>query len=287
MEQREVFSVDAFADEPLSGVGIPVLPDGSELTDTQLRAIAAEVGAPGIVTRRDEALQHIPDTPHSAPVAAAVAGCVGLGELAGLEPGTHTLPGEDDTTWTVDLAADRTATVDVDQTVEPAAIGPEEVADALGLPVDAIADVDLPIGRADRAGGSLLVPVVFLEHLGNVSPDPGAVESLLGDDARLFAFTFDTLAARTDVHARVFEPAAGGERPASGVGAAGCARHLAARSAFDGDRERIRIESGHFCDRPATVEVTVEEGRVAGRALLALEGAVLVRPDEDDDIVEL
>lgn len=287
MERRDVFSVDAFADEPLSGIGIPVLPDGSTLTDSQLRAIAAEVGAPGLVTWRDDELQHVARTGHGAPVAAGVAGCIGLGERAGLDPGTHTLTHPDGTASTIELTADRTATVGTEGTVETAAVGAEEVAAALGLPADAVGDVDLPVGRTEGAGGTLLVPVVFLEHLGNISPEPGAIESLLGEHTRLFAFTFDTLVAETDVHARVFEPGAGGERAASGIGAAGCARHLAATNAFDGERDRIRVESGHFCDRPSTLDVTLEDGRVTGRALLALDGTVLVPPAQDDDIVEL
>jgi predicted PhzF superfamily epimerase YddE/YHI9 len=285
METRDLLVVDAFADELLSGVGIPLLPDGSSVTDGQLRAVADEVGAPAAVTRREDELRHVPRVGHGAPVAAAVAACVGLAERGDLEPGTHTLTSPDGDTSTVELDADRTAAVESEQAVESAGVDSATAADALGLPAEAVADVDLPVGRADGAGGSLFVPVMFLEGLGNASPSPGAVADLLGDDERLFAFTFDTLAAETELHARVFEPAAGGELAASGVGTAGCAQYLAAQNAFDGEKERVRVESGRFRDRSATLDATLESGTVAGRALLGFAGTVNLPPDDDDDII--
>ncbi len=207
METRDLLVVDAFADELLSGVRVALLPDGSSLTDRQLRAIAGEVGAPAAVAYRDGMMRHVPRIGHGTPVAAAVAGCVGLAER-----------------------------------------------DAL-------------------------------DRLGSVSPAPGAVADLLGEDDRLFAFTFDTLTAETDVHARVFEPDDKGELAASGVGAAGCARFLATRDAFDGEQDTIRVESGQFLDRPATLEATLDTGAVSGRGLLSLAGTVNVPPDDEDDIV--
>ena len=287
METRDLLVVDAFADELLAGVGIPLLPDGSSLTDRQVRAVADEVGAPAGVSYRDGELQHVPRVGHGAPVAAAVAGCVGLAERGELEPGTHTLADPNGGSSPVELAADRTATVEADQSVEPAGIDSATAADALGLPTEAVADVGLPVGRAGGAGGSLLVPVAFLDGIGDISPAPGAIANLLGDDERLVAFSFDTLAAETDLHARVFEPATDGTLAASGVGAAGCAQYLADRDAFDGEESLLRVESGQFCDRPATLDVALESGAVSGRALLGLGGTVNVPPDDDDDIIVL
>lgn len=287
METRDLLVVDAFADELLAGVRIPLLPDGSSVTDGQLRAVADEVGAPAAVTHRDGKIRHVPRVGHGAPVAAGVAGCVGLAERGGLEPGTYTLVHPDGESSSVELEADRTATVAAEQRVEPAGVDQATVADALGLPTGAVADVDLPVGRADGAGGSLLVPVTFLDGLGDASPAPGAVPDLLGDDERLVAFTFDTLAAETDLHARVFEPAAGGERATSGVGVAGCVQYLSSRAAFDGERSSLRVESGHFRDRPATLDATLETGTVTGRALLGLAGTANLPPDDDDDIIVL
>lgn len=284
METRDLLVVDAFADELLSGVRVALLPDGSSLTDQQLRAIAGEVGAPAAVAYRDEGMRYVPRAGQSAPVAAAVAGCVGLAERGVLDPGTHALAHPDGESSTVELDADRTAAVETGQSVETAAVDSATAADALDIPVAASTDLDLPVGYADGAGGSLLVPVAFLEGLGNVTPAPGAIADLLGDTERLVAFTFDTLSAETDVHTRVFDRD-GGERAASGVGAAGCAQYLAAQSAFDGERSSVRVESGRFCDRPATLDAALDSGTVSGRALLGLAGTVNLPSDGDDDII--
>jgi trans-2,3-dihydro-3-hydroxyanthranilate isomerase len=282
MERRKLLVVDAFADEPLGGVGIPILPDGSGLTDTQLRAVASEVGAPAVVTRQSDDLCLVPRTGHGAPVVAAVAGVVGLHEEGDLDPGTHTLTSAGSVS-TVELGADRTVTVGTDQSVERADVDATTVAEALDLSTAAVSNLGLPVGTATGAGGSLLVPVTFLDALGDISPSPGALAGLLDERTRLVAFTFDTLAAESDIHLRVFE--SGGERAATGVGAAGCARYLATRDAYDGERDTVRVESGRFLGSPATLDAGLDSGRVTGRALLGLAGKVNVPADEDDDIV--
>ena len=284
METRSLLVVDAFADEPLSGVRVALLPDGSSLTDQQLRAVAGEVGTPAAVAYREGEIHHVPRLGRGLPVAAGVAGCVGLTEQGSLEPGTHTVTHPDGKTK-VELDADRTAAVEAGQTVEPGAVDGATAADTLGIPAEAVTELDLPVGRADGAGGSLLVPVTFLEALGSLSPAPGGVTDLLGNNERLVAFSFDTLSAETDIHARVFEPATGGELAASGVGAAGCVQFLATQDAFDGERDSVRVESGQFVDRPATLDVALDSGAISGRALLGLAGTVNLPPDEGDDVI--
>lgn len=283
MKTRSVLSVDAFAEEPLGGLGVPVVPDGSSMTDDQLRAVAGEFGARAVVAGRDDGLDHVARLGYGSPVAAAVAGAVGLASRDALEPGTHVVsgPGGD---RQVELGPDRTVTVGVEQSVEPVDRADDAVAAALGVPVPAVADIDLPVGRADGAGGSLLVPVTFLEHIGSMTPDGGSLATLLDGHARVVAYTFDTLAADVDVHARVFG-AGGGERATSGVGVAGCAQFLGAQAAYDGAASFVRVASGRFCDRPARLDAELDTGRVSGRALVSLDGTVTVPETGDDDIV--
>jgi len=280
METRELLVVDAFADDPLAGVPIAVLPDGSGLTETQLRGVATEVGTPAAVTRREGDLRHVPRTGHGAPVASAVAGVAGLADQGVIDPGTHSLAGPDGE-WTVDLGDDRTVDVTTEQTVERASIDPGEAAEALGLPPAAATDLGVPVGRAGGVGGSVLVPVTFMEHLGDLPPD--RIDGLLDGAARLVVFTFDTLTAGGDLHARIFN-SGGRERAASGVGAAACARFLDGEEAF-GDQESLRVESGGFLDRPARLDVDLGTGAVTGRGLVGVTGSVAVPPDADDDIV--
>lgn len=279
METRQLLVVDAFADEPLAGVPVAVLPDGSGLTETQLRAIAAEVGASAAVTPREGELRHVPRTGHGIPVASGVA-VAGLADRADIDPGTRSLAGPNGE-WTVELGEDRTVSVTTEQTVERAELDPGEAAEALGLPAAAVTDLGVPVSRADGAGGSILVPVSFMQHLGDLAPD--RTDGLLDGAARLVVYTFDTLTAGADLHARVFE-SGGRERATSGIGAAACAQFLDGEAAF-GDQETVRIESGGFVDRPATLDVNAETGAVTGRGLVGVTGDVAVPPDADDDIV--
>jgi predicted PhzF superfamily epimerase YddE/YHI9 len=277
MERHALSLVDTFADEPLGGLAVPVV-SGAELTDGQLRRVAAEFDAPGAVGGADGLGYVARET--RAPLSAAVAAGVALADT--LEPGTHELE-TDDGSIELELDAGRRVTTSLEDDTSVADVDIASVADALGVPTAALSDVDLPVGRAEAAGGSLLVPVTFLENLGQVDPDPDSVADLPG--RRMIAFTFDTVAAESDLHARVLDEH-GREWATSPVAAAGCGRYLGEQAAFDGERDRLRVESGGYLDRPATVEVGVD-GTVTGGGLVALEGEIAVPPAPDDDIVEL
>lgn len=292
METTQVLLVDAFADEPMGGVPVPVVPE--TLSESQLRTVAGEFGASVAVSFDESGLFAVERTEGTV-VEAAVAGCVGLGERDLLEDGEHTLTvrNGEATGYDVELRRDGEVRVRLPQ-LEVAAsdVSVDRLAPALGVDVAALQDVgaDLPVGRLDGFGGALFVPVNFLEHLGNASPDPETLAALLAEAGatRLCAFTFDTLGRETDMHARIFDPDAEGcERPASGVTAAGCGRHLVANDIFDGDRETLRVESGQFLDRPGSLVTALEERpSVGARGLTALDGSLTVPEDDSDDIIE-
>jgi len=294
METTQVLLVDAFADEPLGGVPVPVVPEA--LSESQLRAVAGEFGASVAVSLEDSDLFAV-ERSEGAVVEAGIAGCVGLGERDLLDDGTHTLTVHEngsDTEYEIELRADGEVRVQLPRLdVTDADITVDRLAPALGVDVAALSDVgaDLPVGRLDGFGGALFVPVNFLEHLGNASPDPETLAAVLTETGatRVCAFTFDTLGRETDLHARIFDPtAAGCERPANGVVSAGCGRHLVANEMFDGDRELLRAECGQFRDRPGTVVTTLEERpSVSGRGLTALDGTLTVPEDDSDDIIEV
>lgn len=296
METKQGLLVDAFADEPMGGVPVPVVLDA--VSESQLRSIAGEFGAPGGATLRDGELLFVERGDASAVVGAGVASCVGLRERGLLDAGTHTMTAVDsvgsEREYTVELQQDRGVRVELpEQSVDEAVVGADRLAPALGIDGAALRDVgaDLPVGRVDEFDGTLLVPVNFLEHLGNATPDGETLAAVLAetDTARLCAFTFDTLGRETDLHARIFDPTADGcERPASGVAAAGCGRHLSRHGVFDGERARVRVECGQFIDRPGTVVATLEHRpQVGGRALTTLDGTLTVPEDDSDDIIEV
>jgi len=298
MERRQVLLVDAFAEEPTGGQSVAVVP-GNSLPDNQLDAIASELSTSGVVTYDDGTLTYRDCDGTQAVITAAVAGYAALSNRGLIPPSTHEFAVEPSPSpadpFLVELADDGSVSVDVPhETPDPVEADTEVIAAALGIDVATLDDVgaDLPAASTEAFGGTVAVPVNFLEHLSSASPDIGALASLLEseDCSRLFAFTFDTLEPDTDVHARVFDPeAAGNERPASGVGAAACSAQLARWSAFDGDRERITFETGRFVDRPGRIETTVsEQPTVGGTALTVLDAEISLPPEEDGDgIIEV
>ena len=296
MQRVQVLLVDAFADEPTGGRTVAVDPAG-ELSESQRRAVAGELGTSGVVSATDGTLRYTDCDGSRAVVSAAVAGAAGLYDRGAIEPGAYDLrvDGPDDGPVPVELDERGAVTVELpSQTPERVPVDFDAVGTALGIDDAAMRDVgaDLPLAAVDSFGGTLLVPVNFLQHLSGAAPSVGDLATLLDDAglSRIVAFTFDTLDAETDVHARVFDPtAAGNERAASGVGAAACAAHLSSEAVFDGERADVVVECGQFLDRPGRIRTTVERGpAVGGSALTTLDAELLVPDDESsDDIIEL
>ncbi|MEF8812484.1 MAG: PhzF family phenazine biosynthesis protein [Halovenus sp.] len=290
MERLEVLVVDAFADEPTGGRQVAVLPNGDGCSEIQRRAVADELGAAGTVTGTPDGLAYVGADAPGTVIEGAVAGVGALVDAAG-ESLTVTA---DDRELEIEVTDEgmpwvETARMDVGS----ASVEEARVASALGIDVAAVRDVaaDLPVGKAAGGGGSLLVPVNFLEHLGRVDPDAGALSTLLEDVGarRAVAFSFDTLRADTDIHTRVLDPAVrGDEQPTGALGVAACGPHLVGNGVFDGERTEIRIECGHFLDRPATITATLDsQPQVTGPAVTAVDGTISVPADSDDEILEV
>jgi PhzF family phenazine biosynthesis protein len=324
--------VDAFADDPLAGTGVGVVPDAADLGDGRMAALARELSAgltafvsPAGDADADRRLRVFgpagereprPDATVAAHAHLSVAGRLDAGEhavatTAGVRTVEVTAEGA---VWT----APRTATV------APVDLDYERAAGALGVDPAALRDVgaDLAPAVADAGSPVLVVPVNFFERLAAARPDPDAVEALATahDAAGVFAFTFDALAADSTLHGRYF--AGGDEPPVTGRPSAAAGAYLHASGAFDDPPGELRVERGHFTDRPATVRVSVDPApcdgpedagdgvdetdggsddddddgdaneratwrvRVGGTAVTALDGRVRLPPDEDDDIIE-
>jgi trans-2,3-dihydro-3-hydroxyanthranilate isomerase len=298
METRTVLLADAFANEPLAGVPIAVVPDGVELTAAQRRKIASELGATGTVTPTDGDLRFTPIAEDEGLAAAAVGGCLPLLDRELIDEDSITLRVDSEGTaldgeYALEIGNDQRVSIEFPM---PEITGPtvrtDEIASALGVDTNALADIgaDLPQAQATGFGGTVFVPVNFLEHLSGASPNHGEIESLLAatEATRLCAFTFDTLDANTDVHARIFDPRVDTkERAASGVAGVGCATYLASHEVFDGDKLEMGIESGHFIDRPSTLRCDLTAPRVSGFGLTVLDGQLsLPEDDTDDEIIQ-
>jgi PhzF family phenazine biosynthesis protein len=286
-----------------------VVPDAGDLTETQMQAIARELGASetAFVRPADDALHRVRyftptrevDLCGHATVAAfsllAREGVVdgGRHEIAtnagtveveidvGDEAGGDGSASDDVTVW----LAGREATVETVE-LDYAAVGA-----ALGIDPAALEDVGADLAPAVASVGLpwLCLPVNFLEHLGSASPDDELVTALADehDAAGVYAFTFDTLAAESTLHARAFAPGIGvSEDPVTGTAAGACAAYLRHVGTFDdpASYDDLRFEQGHFVDRPglARARVCGETVAVGGTAAVALDGMLSV-PDADDD----
>jgi PhzF family phenazine biosynthesis protein len=260
--------------------------------------VGSELGVADVVTLRDGTIHYTAASAAGDAIDGALAGSVALAER-------NQIPGEE---WTVETSegqvhvaresdgrgfVDREETTEqVDAVNETTDVDKSSIADALGIDVAALRDVgaDLPVARSAAAGGSVLVPVNFFEHLSQASVDIGALSTLLGtaDARRLVAFTFDTLASTADVHARVFDPTVGGEQPTAATPLAGCGVYLSRQGVFDGERPEITFECGHVLDRPGTVAVRPSDPvQVGGHAVTTLDGTLTIPLEDDDDIIEL
>ncbi len=314
METRRVLLVDAFAAEPLTGNAAGVVPDAEGLSDDQMAAVAAELGASetAFLTdgdgaagdgdnsagdgAADDRLRYFSPTTEVDLCGHATIATYGAlfaeGAIDGGERTVRTNVGDitvavddDDGTVWMRQQAPSVEVVDVD-------LG--RVADALGVDPAALRDVgaDLPVAVASTGLPFLVVPVNFLERLGEADPDDAAVEALAEefDAAGVYAFTFDALDADSTLHGRAFVPSLGvSEDPVTGTASGAVGGYLRRVDAFDGDEpDELRFEQGHFVDRPGHVRVRVEaEGvRVGGRAMVALDGEIRIPDDEDDEIIE-
>jgi PhzF family phenazine biosynthesis protein len=301
METRRALLVDAFTAEPLAGNPAGVVPDAEGLSDGQLAAVAAELGASetafltdGDGAANDRLRYFSPTTEVDLCGHATIATYGALFAEGAIDGGERTLRtnvgdltvavGDDGTVW-MRQQAPSVEVVDVDA---------GRLGEALGVDPAALRDVgaDLPVAVASTGLPFLVVPVNFLERLGEADPNDAAVERLSEefDVAGVYAFTFDALDADSTLHGRAFVPSLGiAEDPVTGTASGAVGGYLRHVNAFDGDEpDEFRFEQGHFLDRPGHVRVRVEPDgvRVGGRASVALDGEIRIPDDEEDEILE-
>ncbi|ODR79268.1 PhzF family phenazine biosynthesis protein [Haladaptatus sp. W1] len=306
MQTCRTLLVDAFTDEPLAGNAAGVVPDADDLTADQMQAIARElsVSETAFFVDSEDADRRVryftPTTEIDLCGHATVASHVHLLEDDRIEPGTHALE-TNVGVLDIDVEADGTVWMTQDDPeVEPVDIEYEQLGAALGIDPAALRDVgeDLPLAVSSTGLPILIVPVNFLEHVGGADPDMEAIEALGEAVGALgvYAFTFDAIEADSTLHGRMFAPAVGiPEDPVTGTASGSVAAYLDTYDAFDNEDEsenfpdELRLEQGHFVDRPGYVRVRVDNEtgvRVGGRATTALDGSLVAPDAADDDIIE-
>ncbi len=315
-ETRDAYLVDAFTTESLAGNAAGVLPDADGLSVEQMQAVARELSVSETAFlspsgRADRRVRYYTPTQEVDLCGhATIASHAVLYATGAIGEGTHTLE-TNVGVLDIDVTPDGTVWMTQDQpTVSQTAVEYDRLASVLDCPVDAFRDVgaDLPVAVSSTGLPFLVVPVNFLEHLGDMDPDMDAVEDLTDDvDATgIYTFTFDTLEGDSTLHGRMFAPGAGvPEDPVTGTASGACGAYLRHFGAFneagtdpsvdhpgvaqsaDGLPDEMIFEQGHFVDRPGRVRVRVgEQIRVGGRAVTAFEGRIRIPEYDTDEIIE-
>jgi PhzF family phenazine biosynthesis protein len=298
VETRRACLVDAFTDEPLRGNAAGVIPDAAGLTDEQMGAVARELGAsetafllPAETDDADRRVRYFtPETEVDLCGHATVGSHALLYADGAIEAGTHTLETNVGVLEVEVESGGRVWMTQDDPEIREVDVEYDRLGSALGIDPAAMRDVgaDLPVAYASTGLPFLVVPVNFLEHVGNADPDLGAIEDLSEEFgvAGVYVFTFDTLDADSTLHARMFAPGAGvPEDPVTGTASGAAGAYLDRFGAVETDA--MRFEQGHFLDRGGAVHVEVDERvRVGGDAVVALEGRLLVPAATENDILE-
>lgn len=300
MDTRRALLVDAFTSEPLAGNGAGVIPDAEGLTDEQMQAIAGEFAQSETAfllpsETADRRVRYFTPTMEVDLCGhATVASHAFLFKDGRAAVGTHTL---ETNVGTLDIEIEETGLVwmtqDDPEVHELNEVEHVEVAEALGVDPAALRDVgaDLPLAYASTGLPFLVVPVNFLEHLGQIDPDMEDLEALTDsvDALGVYAFTFDALEGGSTLHGRMFAPSAGvPEDPVTGTASGACGAYLQRFNAFDVMPEEMIFEQGDFVDRPGRVHIRVgDEVRVGGYAVTSLDGRLAVPDRGPDDIIEV
>lgn len=299
MDHRRALLVDAFTTEPYSGNPAGVVPDAAGLTSDQMQSIAAELGASETAfltesTEADRRLRYFtPTTEVDLCGHATIASLSYLARTEGFPVGTHEIETNVGVLETEIAEDGRVWMTQSEATVREAEVAIVDAARVLGIESRAIEDVesDLPIGVASTGLQFLMVPVAYLEDLGDADPDFAAVESLAEDVGAegIYAFTFDTLNGTSTGHGRAFVPGAGvPEDPVTGTASGAVAAYLRQFGAFDEMPEELIFEQGHYVDRPGRVAVRPHGSiQVGGRAAVTLDGRIAEPDAEDEDIIEV
>ncbi len=298
MDTVRALQVDAFTDDPLAGNPAGVVPDADGLSAQQMQSIANELALSETAFLResetaDRRIRYFTPTREVDLCGHATIGSFAHLHEEGLGPGTTTLE-TNVGVLEIDVEADETVWMTQDApTVREVDVGYDRVADALGVERAALegARDDLPLAVSSTGLAFLIVPITYLSDLGDATPDMQAIEGLTDDvDATgVYCFSFDALDAESTAHGRMFAPGAGvPEDPVTGTASGAVGAYLDRYAAFDGDfPEELRLEQGHYVDRPGIVRVRVDgDVRVGGRGVTVLDGSIVVPEDDSDEIIE-
>ena len=303
--RRRFVLVDVFADRPLAGNPLAVFPDAQGLDVATMQSLAREMdhaatafllpsSAPGAAFRlrifsRD---REIPFAGHPA-LGAHFVHASESGTLPKASTQQFAHEGDEGAIVRVEMARGGGGGTMLRLTQSPPvsgeALGTEAVAraaEALGLLEEQIQATNQPVQIVSTGLPTLIVPVATLADLHRARPRYDRLRELLdGTEATVvYAFTKETIAARSAAHARAFDVSGSVELPGAGAAAGALAAYLVSNAAVTVTPvTSLVIEQGHVLNRPSTLfaEVRVKAGAVSqvvvgGKVVRIGEGVVEV-----------
>jgi len=313
MREYRFIQVDVFTDKPFGGNPLAVFPEAEGLTTEEMQRLAKEMNlsettfvlppqAAGadFTVRIFTPAAELPFAGH--PVVGTHWVLAHLGRVELREPvtqvhfelGVGVLPADlyvsDGWVERVVMTQDRPSFHAVLEDVTDLAVG-------LGLPSEAITEVDLPVQIVSTGVPQMMVPVRSLAEVRAL--DAGGLNTAalnrvcraLGTEC-VMVFTFETERPEATVHVRMFAPLLGvPEDPATGSANGALGAYLVHHRAFPersrgtvevtGPTSYIVSEQGSEIDRPSTLYVEVDRAgeeitavRVGGEVVLVVEGVV-------------
>lgn len=290
------YFVDVFADEPLNGNPLAVVPEADDLSETTLKQIASELNQAETTfllrpstSGADWRLRSLTAPGHEV----FGAGHNSLGAWWWLAASGKLSLSEGENNFIQEIGPDllpvsvRVANGTLESIVltqSPPEFGRIEhdihsLAFALGLePQDF--HPSLPAQVVSTGAGHLLVPVSSHAAVSRTTPDTQRLAKLLhsiGGEG-CYVYALDPVDPTSHAHARFFNPTMGiVEDAATGTAAGPLAVQLVKHGVVN-ESSSIRIEQGYDMKRPSvlTIEVKGPSVRLAGRAVQSIAGTIRI-----------
>lgn len=305
-EQRSLkfYQADVFTGQPFGGNPVAIFPDAEGLTDDQLQRIAREMNLSETVfvfpptdpsaaarLRIFTPTQEIPFAGH--PVLGTFYVLAHLKRISVQDGITRVTQECNIGLFPIEVHTEHGSVVRVvmaqpkPEFLEPITAIDElyQIAAAMGIPKQVIADAKWPLQVVSTGLPVLIVPVRTLTAARSINPDASAIIKVcerFGANG-IMVFTTVTVESFASVHARMFAPKIGIlEDPATGSAGGALGAYLVHNGVVEvGPMTEILIEQGYEIDRPSRILVQVESEddviqnvMVGGQCVLVVEGTL-------------
>ena len=294
--QIQFYFVDVFADRPLAGNPLAIVPHAERLTEEMMRRIAGELNQAEttfILAPRngaaDARLRSFTAPGHE--VLGAGHNSLGAwwwlaasGELKLHDGSNHFMQEIGDSVLPVEvrcLGKELSAVVLTQSPPQFEKICTEisELAAALRLETEDILRTQ-PAQVVSTGAGHLLVPVRSLLAIGRARPDAERLARVLKsvDGEGCYLYSLETVLPSSIAHARFFNPTMGiAEDSATGTAAGPLACQLVAHGIAK-DGSTLMIEQGYEMNRPSILRAEIDKRvvRLAGRCVQVIEGTMRI-----------